>query len=114
MRYLELIRAAEGFELDVLPYDIVTEMEKLDEELAMTGARFVQERFQQSAKGDGTAIDYSEEAIPERDPAYRSLDDTLCKAQTAEVVPAEVRLSLARSLEQLGMSGVRAAMVASL
>ena len=89
-------------------------MEKLDEELAMTGVLFVEGRLQQNAKGEETAIDYSEEAIPERDPAYRSLDDTLYKAQTVEVVPAEVRLALARSLEQLGMSGVRAAMVASL
>jgi hypothetical protein len=60
------------------------------------------------------AIDYSEEAIPERDPAYRPLDDTLYKVQTVEVMPAEVRQQLARRLEQLGMNSARAAMVASL
>ena len=114
MRYLELNNAAESFEANVLPYDIVTEMEKIDEELAMTGVQFDEERLQQSAKAEGTAIDYSEEAIPERDPAYRPIDDTLYKAQTVEVVPAEVRMSLARCLEKLGMNGARAAMVASL
>ena len=114
MRYLEFNNAAESFEANVLPYDIVAEMEKIDEELAMTGVRFDEERLQQSAKAERTVIDYSEEAIPERDPAYRPIDDTLYKAQTVEVIPAEMRLALARSLEQLGMSGVRAAMVASL
>jgi hypothetical protein len=58
--------------------------------------------------------DYSEEAIPERDPAYRPLDDTICETPTIEVVPAEMRLALARYLEQLGMSPARATMVANL
>jgi hypothetical protein len=58
--------------------------------------------------------DYSEEAIPERDPAYRTLDATLYEAQTVEDMPAEVRRALARSLEQLGMCPSRAALVVSL
>src|SRR5438874_5774158 len=99
MRYLKLNNAAESVEANVLPYDIVTEMEKIDEELAMTGVRFDEERLEQSAKAEGIAIYYSDEALPERDPAYRPIDDTLYKAQMVEVIPAEMRLALARSLE---------------
>jgi hypothetical protein len=58
--------------------------------------------------------DYAEEAIPERDPAYRALDGTLYEEQTVESMPADVRLALARSLEQFGMSAARALLVASL
>jgi hypothetical protein len=61
-----------------------------------------------------SSTNYSEEAIPERDPAYRTLDGTLCEEQTVEVVPTEVRLALARCLEQLGMSPAKAALVAAL
>ena len=60
------------------------------------------------------ATDYSEEAICERDPSYCSLDGTLHDAQTVESPPPEVRRALARHLEQLGMSAVRAAAVARL
>ena len=110
MRYLMLNNAARDLKVGVLPYDMEIEMEKLDEELAKASRRLAGE----CSKDEDAVIDYSEEAIPERDPAYRPLDDTLYKAQTVEVVPAEVRLALARRLEQLGMSGARAAMVASL
>jgi hypothetical protein len=61
-----------------------------------------------------TGIDYSEEAIPERDPAYRLPDGTLHQTRTVEHVPAAVRRDLVRRLKELGMSAVRAAMVASL
>jgi hypothetical protein len=61
-----------------------------------------------------TGIDYSEEAIPERDPAYRLTDGTLHETETVEHVPPEVRLALARCLEELGMSPARAALVANL
>lgn len=108
MRYLVLNNAVK--DLGVLPYDIGIEIEKLDEELAQAGRRLAGER----SKGEDAVIDYSEEAIPERDPAYRPLDDTLYKGQTVEVVPAEVRRALARRLEQLGMNSARAAMVARL
>ena len=58
-------------------------------------------------------IDYSEEAIPERDPAYQLLDGTLKETHTVEYLPAAERLALARQLEQLGMSAARAAVVAN-
>ena len=58
--------------------------------------------------------DYSEEAIPERDPAFRLSAGTGYETQTVEHLPAAERLALARCLEQLGMSRARAAMVASL
>ena len=57
---------------------------------------------------------YSEEAIPERDPAYRLSDGTLSETQTVEYMPAAERLALARCLEQLGMSHAKAAVVANL
>jgi hypothetical protein len=58
--------------------------------------------------------DYSAEAIPERDPAYRLPEGTLHEGPTVEVMPTEARRALARCLEQLGMSTTRAAMVANL
>jgi hypothetical protein len=58
--------------------------------------------------------DYSEEAIPERDPAYRGLDGTLQDCQTVDALPVGVRQALAHSLEQLGMSALKAALVATL
>jgi hypothetical protein len=61
-----------------------------------------------------TCIDYSEEAIPERDPAYQLPYGTFHETQTIEEVPAARRLALARCLEQLGMNAARAAMVASM
>jgi hypothetical protein len=61
-----------------------------------------------------TCIDYSEEAIPERDPAYQLPHGTSYEAQTVEILTAAERCALARSLEQLGMSAARAAMVANL
>jgi len=115
MRYLVLSNVVNDLKVGALSYDMAIEIEKIDEELAKTkaGVWFALEQPQPTSNKAG-AVDYSEEAIPERDPAYRPLDDTLYKAQTVEVVPAEVRLALARSLEQLGMNGARAAMVASL
>jgi hypothetical protein len=61
-----------------------------------------------------TRADYNEEAIPERDPAYRLPDGTLCDLQTVEVMSGDTRAALARCLERLGMSSSRAAMVANL
>jgi hypothetical protein len=57
--------------------------------------------------------DYSEEAIPERDPAYRLPDATLYATQTAAYLPASERLALARCLEQLGINRARATILAS-
>jgi hypothetical protein len=61
-----------------------------------------------------TQQDYSEEAIPERDPAYRLPDGTISDTNTVEYLPAEQRLSLARCLEQLGMPRARAEFIANL
>jgi hypothetical protein len=58
--------------------------------------------------------DYSEEALPERDPSYQLADGTLYETQTVEHLPAAERLALARCLEELGMSRARATLVASL
>src|SRR5258708_911374 len=56
-----------------------------------------------------TKIDYSEEAIPERDPAFDLVDLSPCDTLTIEIVPIEVRRALARRLEELGMKAARAA-----
>lgn len=58
--------------------------------------------------------DYSEEAIPERDPAFRLSAGTFDDSRTVDELPAAERLALARRLEQLGMSPARAAFVAGL
>jgi hypothetical protein len=67
-----------------------------------------------SSADSPTGMDYSEEALPERDPAYRLPDGTLSEGQTVEEMPSHVRQELARRLEQLGMNPAKAAMVASL
>jgi hypothetical protein len=56
----------------------------------------------------------SEEAIPERDPAYQLSSGTDHEELTVEAVSPEVRLELAHRLQQLGMSRDRALFVASL
>lgn len=63
---------------------------------------------------DARWADYGEEAIPERDPAYRLSDGTLDKTQTIEYLPRAERLALASCLERFGMSRARAAIVATL
>jgi hypothetical protein len=60
------------------------------------------------------AMDYSEEAIPERDPAYRTPDGTLYESQTIDALPDAARLALRRQLEALGMNPARAAAVMAL
>ena len=59
-------------------------------------------------------IGYGEEAIPERDPAYRVGVGTLQDEQTVDELSAEMRLTLVGQLVALGMSPSRAAMMASL
>jgi hypothetical protein len=63
---------------------------------------------------DSAGRDYSEEAIPERDPAYSLPSGNVSAEATMEAVSPETRLELTRRLEQLGMSRVRALAVASL
>jgi hypothetical protein len=69
-------------------------------------------RPQATSKGQRPFTDCSEEAIPERDPAYRLEDGTPYETQTVEHLPAAERRALARWLEQLGMSRARATIVA--
>jgi hypothetical protein len=66
------------------------------------------------AQDQRTVTDYSEEAIPERDPAYQLPDGTVHETQTVEYLPRAERLAVARQLERLGMSAARAALLASL
>ena len=61
-----------------------------------------------------TKNDYSEEAIPERDPAFHLVDMSPSDTLTIEIVPVDKRHALARRLEELGMKSARAALVASL
>ena len=92
MELMMLIQAAKDFEAGVLPYDnFLFQIGKFSEKLATTGAKSAGERSEQNSKTEDAVIDYSEEALPERDPAYRLLDDTLYKAQTIEI---EVFLTL--------------------
>ena len=65
-------------------------------------------------KNELSGADYSEEAIPERDPAYRLPAGTCGETQTVVHLPAAERLALARCLQQLGMSPARARFMASL
>jgi hypothetical protein len=71
-------------------------------------------RLPSPSNGESSCADYSQEAIPERDPAYRTPDGTLYEGQTVEVIPADLRLTLARCLEHFGMSAARAAVLATL
>jgi hypothetical protein len=71
-------------------------------------------RFPPPPNGERSCADYSEEAIQERDPAYRLPVGTRYEGQTVEVMPADVRLALARCLQQFGMSASRAAVIATL
>jgi hypothetical protein len=66
------------------------------------------------SKGQRPRADYSEEAIPERDPAYRLPDAAPYETQTVEHLPAAERRVLARCLEQFGMNRARATIIAAL
>ncbi len=87
---------------------------KLDEAPATAEFWPQGDRQPPSSRAQRTRTDYSEEAIPERDPEYRPSAGTLHEAETVEHLPAAERLALARRLERLGMSPARAALVASL
>jgi hypothetical protein len=71
-------------------------------------------RLPSTSNDESNCDDYGQEAIPERDPAYRTPDGTRYEGQTVEVIPTDVRLALARCLEQFGMSAARAAVLATL
>lgn len=98
----------------LLPYETLLTAGKFNEEPVTADIPLAGNRLPPNSRDQRTCTDYSEEAIPERDPAYQLPDGTLYETQTVEVMPAAARLALARCLEQLGMSASRAAMVASL
>jgi hypothetical protein len=98
----------------LLPYEQSLNGGKLSEPLPTAEVLSAVERRLSNSRRDSTSNDYSEEAIPERDPAYRLPPGTDNEEATIAAVSAEVRLDLARRLEQLGMSRARAAAVASL
>jgi len=87
---------------------------KFNERAAMADLSLTGDGLLPSANDQRTCTDYSEEAIPERDPAYRLPAGTLYETQTVEHIPAAGRLALARCLEQFGMSPAKAALVARL
>jgi hypothetical protein len=66
------------------------------------------------SKGQRPRADYGEEAIPERDPAYRLPDGTAYETQTVEHLTPADRRALAHCLEQLGMGRARATILARL
>jgi hypothetical protein len=84
------------------------------EEPATIDPAFIDNRLLVNLTDRESCTDYSEEAIPERDPAYRLGHGTHSETQTIEHLPAARRLALARCLEELGMSAFRAALMASL
>jgi len=98
----------------LLSYEKVPTAGMFDEESATADLPLAGDRPLPNSQDQRTCTDYSEEAIPERDPVYRLSDGTLYETQTVEYVSAAERLALARRLEQLGMSAARATMVASL
>jgi hypothetical protein len=97
-----------------MKYDTLLRAGRFNQEPATADLPLAGNRLLPNSENQRSCIDYSEEAIPERDPAYRLADGTVYETQTVEVMPAAARLALARCLEQLGMSASRAAMVASL
>jgi len=108
MRVMILIDTQKDSVAAILPVrKYLTDVEKVKEELVKAGVVL-------GPKRENACTDYSEEAIPERDPAHQTHNGTLYETQTIEDMPAHVRLSLARQLEALGMSPARAAMVSSL
>jgi hypothetical protein len=98
----------------LIPYERLANRSDLSAQLAMARFMLALERCVANAKKDSARGDYSEEAIPERDPAYRLPGGTDAGEPTIEAVSIEMRRELARRLEQLGMSTWRAEAVARL
>jgi hypothetical protein len=86
--------------------------EERDVAVAAAGVPPASARPPAGPKGRRPRPDYSEEAIPERDPAYGLPDATAYELQTVEHLPASERRALARCLEGLGMSRARATIMA--
>ena len=98
----------------LLPDERVPTPGKFNEEPTTAALALAGDRLLPNSNDQRTCTDYSEEAIPERDPAYRLPKGTLNETRTVEYVTPSERLALARCLEQFGMSTATAAMVASL
>jgi hypothetical protein len=96
----------------VVADEAVLVAEERHDAVAAAGVEPAYARPPASSKGQRPRADYSEEAIPERDPAYRLADAAPDETLTAEHLTAAERRDLARCLEQLGMSRARATMVA--
>jgi hypothetical protein len=98
----------------LLPYERLLALGAFNKKKARADAPRAGHRLLPSSNDQQTCTDFSEEAIPERDPAYQVSDGTLHETQTVEYTPASERLALAGCLEQLGMCRSRATVVASL
>jgi hypothetical protein len=98
----------------LLPYERLLTGGRVSEQLPAADVLPAVEWRLPKSEGDSPCRDYSEEAIPERDPAYNLPCGTDNAEPTIEALSAEGRRELARRLQQLGMSRARAAVVASL
>src|SRR5262249_39311925 len=88
----------------LLPYEKVHTAGTFHEAPATTDLPLADDRLLPNQQDEWTCTDYSEEAIPERDPAYRLPAGTDYGTKTVDYMPAAERRALARCLEELGMS----------
>jgi hypothetical protein len=98
----------------LLPYEKLSTRGTFHEQAPTVDVRPAVERRLPKSEWDSACRDYSEEAIPERDPAYRLPVGMSYEQATVEAVSAEVRRDLERRLQELGMSRAKATFVASL
>jgi hypothetical protein len=98
----------------VLVHERLLPAEQFNDVPVMVDLPFAADTLLPDSQDHEICADYSEEAIPERDPAYQLSDATLYETQTCAHIPAAERLALARCLAQLGMTAARAAMISSL
>jgi hypothetical protein len=98
----------------LLAYDKLTTLRIVHEQLPTADVLRAVARGLPKSKGPGACRDYSEEAIPERDPAYRLSAGPGYEQATIEALSAEMRRELARRLQALGMNRARAVVLASL
>jgi hypothetical protein len=100
---------------DILgPYETLLTLGNLDRPMPSAEDLPPIESRMTRSKNESACRDFSEEAIPERDPAYRLPDCSDGEALTVESVSAEMRVELACRLLELGMSRARAAVLANL
>jgi hypothetical protein len=97
----------------LLASEKLTTLRIFQEQLPTADVLRAVERRLPKSKDPGACRDYSEEAIPERDPAYRLSAGPEYEQATVEFLSAEVRRDLARRLQEMGMSRAKAVVVAS-